>query len=104
MSKLASVQLTGNSGARYVFHLYPLGTNFKAVGGVYVITRRVEKSGGGFHHKCIRLGETADLSEGFDEHDRRGLVEQCLANCIWVHREPDQGRRREIRQDLQVKG
>ncbi len=103
MSKLASIRVTGKSGTPYVFHLYPWGTDFKPVGAVYVITRRVEKSSGGFRHKCIHLGETTDLSEGFDEHDQRALFERYLANCIWVHREPDPARRREIRQDLQLK-
>ncbi len=51
----------------------------------------------------IQLGETADLSEGFAEHDKQAIFERYLANCIWVHREPDPARRREIRQELQLK-
>ncbi len=100
MAKLASIQVKGASGTPYVFHLYPWGTTFKPVGAVYVVTQRSAKSGGGFHHKHLHLGATADLSQGFEQRDK---LEQNSANCIWVHREKDASRRQAITRDLQSK-
>lgn len=35
MSKLGTLTLTGASGTKYKFEVYPVDTNFSAVGGVY---------------------------------------------------------------------
>jgi hypothetical protein len=99
-SKLASIKVKGASGTPYIFHLYPWGTTFKPVGAVYVVTRRSEKTGGGFHHKRIHMGTTADLSQGLDQEGQRDKFERYSANCIWVHREKDQARRDQIQADL----
>ncbi len=100
MSRLASVKVKGASGTSYVFHLYPWGTPFKPVGAVYIVARRSAKPGGGFHHKRIHLGQTADLSQGVVQADQRNEFERHAANCICVHPEKDKGRRQEIQDDL----
>ncbi len=100
MSRLASIKVKGGSGTSYLFQLYPWGTVFKPVGAVYIVARRSAKPGGGFHHKRIHLGETADLSQGVAQGDQRDEFERHAANCICVHPEKDQGRRQEIQKDL----
>ena len=100
MSKLASIRVKGTSGTAYIFHLYPWGTAFKPVGAVYVVTRRSQKSSGGFHHKRIHIGTTADLSQGVDQEEQQDKFERYAANCIWVHRETDPTVRNQIQRDL----
>ena len=100
MSRMTSIRLKGLSGTSYLFQLYPWGTTFKSVGAVYIVARRAAKPGGGFHHKRIYLGETADMSQNLGHGSRRDEFQRRAANCICVHPEKDQGRRQEIQNDL----
>ena len=103
MARLGMMNLEGTSGAVYRFQIYPWTTKFKAIGAVYFVTRRFEKSGGGFHHERIYLGQTPDLSEGFDKHTQRDTFRDRSVNCLCVYRENDASQRQKIEQDLVFK-
>ena len=100
MSKLGSMNFKGTSGTVYRFHVYPSTATFKAIGAVYFVTRRFPKTGGGFRHQRVYLGQTADLSKAFDKHNKTDLFEEHSANCICVHQESDPSQRKTIEQDL----
>ena len=59
MAKVASMEVTGQSGKKYAFDFYPTDTSFKASGAVYVITKRTPRPDGGASHAYIYVGETA---------------------------------------------
>ena len=101
MSKLDTVALRGRSGETYKFNVYPMDTNFNAVGAVYVVSRRsknqeVKK----YQYRILYVGETGDLSTRFDDHHKADCFAQNKANCICVHRDDDQVYRLFIENDL----
>jgi hypothetical protein len=103
VARLGTMKLEGTSGTVYRFHIYSWMATFKSVGAVYFVTRRFEKTGGGFHHKRVYLGQTPDLSHAFDKHSEKGSFNEQAVNCICVHRENDAGQRAKIEQDLHTK-
>ena len=80
----ATLELTGASGKKYAFLVYPLGTTFKPLGGVYAVTRAAANPSGGQTHSIVYIGQTGDLSERFDAHHkgecfgRRGGTHMCV--------------------------
>lgn len=81
-----TLELTGASGKKYTFYVYPYGQTFKAMGGVYAITRATPNSTGGNDHKIIYIGQTGDLSERFDDHHKESCFTRNQANrhCVLV--------------------
>jgi hypothetical protein len=87
MAKIGTMSVVGKSGTKYVFNLYPIGTNFKAVGAVYIITKRTAKPDGGGNHTSLYVGETGDLSTRFDDHHKQSCFDRNGANCIGAHQD-----------------
>ena len=85
MAKLGTMSIEGSSGSSYAFDLYPLNTNFKELGGVYVFTKRVPKSDGGGSHTYLYVGQTGDLSSRFTDHHKEECMDSHGANCICIH-------------------
>jgi hypothetical protein len=101
MGKLGTVTFTGNSGAKYGFNVYSLDTDFKEIGAVYFFTKRVKKENGKFTHtKHIYVGQTEDLSERFDNHHAMPCIKRHGTNCICVHSESSESKRRQIEDDI----
>lgn len=73
MSKIGTITLTGASGNKYEFNIYPFGTEFNDIGAVYYISKRTVKA---------------------DCFSRYG------ANCISTHREDNEENRLSIESDL----
>ena len=57
MSKIEDFAFYGASGKQYIFQVYPIGTEFKDIGGVYIFTRREINSRGGVTHNLCTLGK-----------------------------------------------
>ncbi len=100
MAKIGTITLTGSSGKKYKFNIYPYSTQFETVGAVYYISKRTEKADGSGSHSKIYIGQTGDLSERFDNHHKESCFKKHGANCISIHQEPDEDKRIEIEQDL----
>jgi len=100
MAKLGTLPLTGGSGDSYDFEIYPWGTGFNAVAGVYAITKRAPAADGNFTHAVLYVGETGDLSTRFDTHHKAVCFERRGANCIGVHRETSEDTRLRIEASL----
>lgn len=93
----------GKSGDRYSFQAWPMGTKFKAAGGVYIITRRVfedrtfaTKAG----HHPLAIGQTNNLAASFITQSERVRLTERGANCMCVYAVADEARRIEIEKDL----
>jgi hypothetical protein len=100
MPKLSNVTFTGASGKAYNFEVYPIGTVFNDVGGVYAITKRYRNNQGGYSHDVIYLGETEDLSTRFNNHHKADCFDQREANCICTHRDDNANSRLTKEADL----
>ena len=100
MAQIGSMNITGQSERKYNFGFYPMGEAFKAIGAVYVITKRVEKSDGSRTHTFIYVGETGDLSTRFDDHHKQDCFDEHNANCIGVHIDGAKQSRLDKEQDL----
>ena len=100
MSKLGTITLTGVSGKEYEFNIYPFGTEFNAVGAVYYISKRTEKSGSGWEHSRIYIGQTANMSERFDSHHKADCFNEHQVNCHSIYQENNQEERLFIENDL----
>src|SRR4051812_20600174 len=94
MKKLGKITLEGASGASYRFSVHPWERDFGAEGAVYVVTRRRSKPGGGHEHRRIFAGETANLSGSVAGHRKSIPLHERDANCICVHAEASEARRR----------
>ena len=100
MAKIGTLTLTGASGTKYTFNVYPYDTEFKAIGAVYYISKRTEKTDGSGSHAEIYIGETGDLSERFDNHHKEPCFKKHNANCISIHQESNEDKRLKIEEDL----
>ena len=96
----AMLELTGASGRKYAFSVHQWGTSFKAIGGVYAITRAESNATGGATHTVIYIGQTGDLSERFDDHHKAACFSRNKANRICVHVEANEKTRLAIEADL----
>lgn len=96
----ATLELTGASGKKYAFLVYPWGTSFKPLGGVYAITRATPNQSGGQTHTILYVGQTGDLSERFDDHHKEDCFNKRSANCHCVHLEANEKTRLAIESDL----
>ncbi len=80
MAQYGDITSTGQSGTIYQFEAYSWDTAFDEVGAVYIITGRTVKPEGGVTHARIYIGQTADLSERFDNHHKISCFERHNAN------------------------
>jgi len=100
MAKIGVATFTGQSGTKYDFNIYPMGTTFKEIGAVYAVTKRYKNSKGGYSHDIIYIGETGDLSTRFDDHHKADCFVEYEANCACVHRDDDEESRLSKEDDL----
>jgi hypothetical protein len=100
MASLGKTVLKGDSGKAYQFRIYPLGTRFRKIGGVYLITNRYHNEDRGYRHKTLYVGRTEDFSRPFDKHDKVKEFMQHGANCICVQSDESEDSRLSKEQDL----
>lgn len=89
------IQAQGSSGTLYEFEVYPWGTPFRPIGGVYLIL----KIANGTSH-VLYVGQTGDLSERFDNHHQKPCFDRNGKTHIAVLIEGTENRRLQIEQDL----
>lgn len=72
----------GKSGKQYEYWIYPISKmgHFKAEPGNYMFARL-----GSDGHYAVYAGETADLSERFDDHHKMPCIRRNGATHIHVH-------------------
>lgn len=101
MTKVTENKLTvtGKSGKVYEFIIYTLDTEFKAVGGIYIFTKRY-KDGDKYSHTFIYCGKTDDLSTRFDNHHKAACIKKNNANCLCVMSVSTEKERTAIEKDI----
>ena len=100
MSKIEDFTFYGDSGISYEFEVYPIGTQFNAVSGVYIYTKRSNDPQRGIVHTLLYIGETDSFKRRLNEDNYTG--KQCALNngadCICVRQEGSN--RDDVEQDL----
>ena len=84
MASLGKKVFKGKSGTEYRFKVYPLGTRFRKISGVYVIGSRFQGQSGGRRLAPLYVGHTEDFSQPFDQHHKAKHFTEQGANCICV--------------------
>lgn len=98
MSSKGTIVFRGRSGEQYRFQIWPLGTRFKALGAVCLLSKRSHKNRNFAQtasHECIHIGQTGDLSAlTYDA--------PCFkhADCICVYLSPSEEHRTAVENDL----
>jgi len=100
MAILAKVTFKGASGKDYVFNEYKLGTDFKAIGAVYIFARKVTKQDNSVVYPVVYVGETGNLSERFTDHHKAECIRFNGAECISILAQEDEKIRLAIEEDL----
>lgn len=101
MAKYGTITFRGTSGNQYEFTAYSWDTGFKEnYGAVYFITKRSQKSDGGYSHMRIYVGQTDDLSTRFDDHHKDSCFRRNNANCKCIFGEQNENNRLAIEKDL----
>jgi len=101
MAKIAIMTLTGKSGTKYEFNVYPRTDTFNAIGAVYFMTkRRVADLQRGGIHTWVYVGETGDLSDRPLNHERKPCFDKNGANCLLIYSEKNRDMRLKIEADL----
>lgn len=100
MAKIADLTVAGKSGTEYTFAIYPINTNWKEIGAVYVVTKRTEKPDGGGTHTYIYVGQTDNMNERHSNHHKASCFQRHNANCIGVLVESNETKRLKIEDDI----
>lgn len=100
ISALGTITLEGESGEKFPFLIYQIGTQFERIGAVYYVSRRIEDIYGSKVHSPLYIGETDDLSSALQNHSRRECFDQEEANCISIYPCEEQQQRLQITDDL----
>lgn len=95
MAKIGTITFEGCSGKIYIFGIYPIGTNFKAFGGVYYISEKKDEN-----HTHIYLGITEDISSRFNDHHKQDCFDKNSANCISIYLVESKKDRKLIEKDI----
>lgn len=90
------ITVNGVSGAKYDFGVYPWGTPFKAVGGVYLVLKKLPAG----NYSMLYVGQTGDLSERFDHHHKEPCFTRNGKTHIAARVEGDVQRRLAVETDL----
>ncbi len=100
MASLGKAAFKGKSGKAYRFRVFPLGTKFRKLSGVYVITSRCHRKDGSYRHIALFVGHTEDFSRPFDRHRKADEFKQHGANCICLQSDDLESSRSLKEQDL----
>jgi hypothetical protein len=101
MPKIEDFAFYGASGNQYIFQDYPIGTEFKDIGGVYIFTRREMDTRGEVTHSLLYIGRTNSLSSRLTRlHDKWEAVFRNRGNCVCVYSELNDWDRNRIENDL----
>ena len=80
---MAKAEFYGASGTRYIFDIYPLGTQFYDVGGVYILTREFVNQQREIRYQPLYIGQTKSFLERLTtSHEKWNCAVQHRLNSI----------------------
>lgn len=99
MAKLSEVTLSGKSGTKFKFNVYPIGEECPNESGIYAFTKR-EPKGADFNHHVIYIGMAQSFQKRFYNHHKDDCIDKNGANCICLMAIKDEKQRTAIEDDL----
>jgi hypothetical protein len=99
MAKIADATFKGKTGS-YNFEVYSIDTIFKAIGAVYIFTKRTTDSSGKGTHTFIYIGQTDSLADRIPNHEKWPCIKRNNSNCICIHRDDSEQSRLKKEADL----
>ncbi len=101
MVKLGTLKLTGKSGNKYDFDVYPSNTSWDdGFACVYYISKRTPKSDGSGNHTPIYVGETSDLKDRLANHHKQNCFDSHNYNAVSRHQLSNEQSRLRVESDL----
>jgi hypothetical protein len=100
MAALGRMVFKGKSGKAYRFKVYPLGTRFRKISGVYIIGSRMHGENGGRRLRPLYVGHTEDFSQSFGQHHKAREFTEQGANCICLQSDAEEESRLAKERDL----
>lgn len=100
MAALGRIVFRGKSGKSYRFKVYPLGTRFRKISGVYIIGTRMPGANGGRRLVPLYIGHTEDFSQPFCKHHKAREFTKQGANCVCLQSDAVEESRVAKEQDL----
>jgi hypothetical protein len=100
MASLGKTMFKSKSGNHYRFKVFPLGTRFRKISGIYLIAYRAHSTHGGHRHKILFVGSTEDFSQPFEKHHKAQDLIRLGANCICVQSDKSEKSRLEKEREL----
>lgn len=100
MASLGKMTFKGKSGMAYRFKVYPLGTRFRKLSGIYIIGNRLQGANGSRRLVALYVGHTEDFSQPFDRHHKAKEFSAQGANCICLQSDGVEDSRLAKQQDL----
>ena len=100
MASLGMTTFRGRSGKQYRFKVFPLGTRFRKISGVYVVACRDRGTNGGHRYTALLAGCTVDFSQPLSAQPQAQHCERQGANCICVLKDESEDSRLAAEQDL----
>jgi predicted GIY-YIG superfamily endonuclease len=95
MSKITTENWEGISHKSYSFNVYTIDTSFKEIGAIYIFTKD-----DGRNYTAIYIGETENLKEQFDNHERMDEILENGATKIHIHSDDVEKTRKLKEEDL----
>src|ERR1700733_9820618 len=96
MANLGTITLTGKSGTKYEFTIYPRSQEFNAVGVIYVMAKKANDT----TYNIIYIGQTGDASQRPFNHHRKDCFDRHGADHVFIRAEADKQKRLDIETDL----
>jgi hypothetical protein len=100
MACLGKTVFHGQSGKSYRFRVYPWGTRFRKLSGVYVVGHRSDDHGGAVEMVPLYVGQTEDFSQPFGKHHKAQAFGRQGANCICLQADTEEPSRLAKQDDL----
>ena len=101
MSRLSTIELTGKSGTKYSFNVYPIDEECPDESGIYLFSKRTLKPGStSYTQDFIYLGRAQSFVKRFYNHHKDDCIDKKGANCICLMNVKDEKQREKIESDL----
>lgn len=81
MADEPTISWVGQSGTKYKYWMYAIGTTFSASPANYVFAKKTNDD----TYRPIYIGETGDISERFDNHHKMPCIKRNGATHICTH-------------------
>jgi len=88
------------AGGLYTFDVFPLTTDIRDSGAVFIISRRIMDRSRSGHHRTICIGESGSIVSEIKKHKRAKCAKTYEANAVCILRDEDRKARAQVIDDL----